>query len=158
MSLSCQKSNFKISRVTIDFYGIEDNKVENHTHFSISLEWIFLQKVKKCWAEYILLTSLNALNILIMIYLKSLRKFNMEVTWCEMFEWNLEMFVGLLKAGISYQLSQRMVSSIFPWEIMPCNDHVKQITTLMKSWIRQRKKCVTTVYEWTHKCYWSFNY
>lgn len=136
MSLSCQNCSFKISRVTIHFYGTEDNKVENHTHFSISLEWILLQKVTKCWAEYILLTCLNALNILIMIYLISLRKFNMEVTWCEMFEWNLEMFVGILKAGISYHLSQHMVSSIFPWEIMPCNDHVTQNTTLMKSWIR----------------------
>lgn len=73
-----------------------------------------------------------------MIYLISLRKFKMEVTWRDMFEWNLEMFVAILKAGISYWLSQHMASSIFPWEIMPWNDHVKN-TTLMKLWIRQGK-------------------
>lgn len=57
-----------------------------------------------------------------------------------MCEWNLKTFVTILKAGISYQLSQHMVLSIFPWEITPCNNHVKQNAALMQSWIRQKEE------------------
>lgn len=60
-------------------------------------------------------------------------------------------FGTILKAGISYQLIQCMISSTFPWEIMPCNNRIKQKTPLINPRFKREKKI-------THSnCQWAIN-
>lgn len=54
-------------------------KQKKATQLAVNLKWTYIQKLMKYWAERILQTPYNAVNIFIMIHLVNQKQFNMKV-------------------------------------------------------------------------------
>lgn len=71
-----------VSQATINVYGTYYTKAEkSHTTCRVNLKWTYIQKLMKYWAERILQTPYNAVNIFIMIHLVNQKQFNMKDVW-----------------------------------------------------------------------------